>query len=121
MDIDPSFQCDLETQLSRPLETTAKKMAPACIAAPEPLVPPQGHEGVSEERSLGNLSPLRRLHQAKGSSQSASPEPAAGRVCRHTRISEEEEMAKKSSRGRNQDRASRFGGMARFSVLAVAT
>jgi len=121
MDIDPSFQCDLETQLSRPLETTAKKMAPACVAATGAIGPPQGHEGVSEEGSLGILSPLRRLHQAKGSSQSASPEPAAGRVCRHTRISEEEEMAKKSSRGRNQDRASRFGGMARFSVLAVAT
>ena len=42
MDIDPSFQCDLETQLSWALESTAKKMAPACVAAPEPLVPPKG-------------------------------------------------------------------------------
>jgi len=45
---DPSFQCDLETQLSWAPETTAKKMAPACVA-PEPLVPPRARidRGVS--------------------------------------------------------------------------
>jgi len=45
---DPSFQCDLETQLSWALESTAKKMAPACVA-PEPLVPPRAriNRGVS--------------------------------------------------------------------------
>jgi hypothetical protein len=103
------------------METAAKKMAPACVAAPEPLVPPKG-----TKESVRRVASESCLHcgvsiKPKEVVMSASPKPAAGRVCRQTRLSEEEEMAEKSSRGRNQDRASRFGGMARFSVLAVAT
>jgi hypothetical protein len=55
---DPSFQCDLETQLSWAPETTAKKMAPACVA-PEPLVPPKGtNRSWSEWWSLASKSCL---------------------------------------------------------------
>ena len=62
---DPSFECDLETQLSWAPETTAKKMAPACVA-PEPFVPPIWSEYCKLSQAM--LSLLRLLVRQKGSS-----------------------------------------------------
>jgi hypothetical protein len=68
MSADADFQCEPERQLTWALKSTAEKMAPGCIAAPEPSDSPKRQkDGIRFVTSLPMLSLLRHLPLASRS------------------------------------------------------